>query len=482
MGIVSVWVSWVVVVLAAGRERDKKERNQKSEERKRRRREDKDQEYRSSSARESGRGGRERREPDDRRLLYPPDERYYSREYRRGDRRREEYPPRKGGSIDMGRWRDRPERQKDEHYKLGLRHSPSPRPSDIGRLERRGSQKIPYEREGQDERREREILRSDKARYERDRPDRKSRSRKRRRSQEEQEEQRERKEREANSGSEEGSSGKNRSRSPEDKIEDWIKELEGEASGSQDRPDDDSSSAEERRSSGEDNEEQQERRNKERSSDHSTISEDSRSDGEIKDSSNRESSADQDDDRYSPQAGLTRSQTEPVLRSKFDDSSDSLSSDEESRKPEKKPSVGFAPRPQTAYSGYTEVVSGSSGESDVEIGEISVEILPKEGEVSPEKQEALAVAEEVEEEKETSKLPPYLPALMGCRNVEEYEWLNRIEEGTYGVVYRARDKRTRKALAVFCVCVNTCTHTVYSVPAVAHTVYSVPAIAHTLCT
>ena len=41
-------------------------------------------------------------------------------------------------------------------------------------------------------------------------------------------------------------------------------------------------------------------------------------------------------------------------------------------------------------------------------------------------------------------LPPYYPALYGCRNVEEYEWLNRIEEGTYGVVYRAKDKRTGK--------------------------------------
>ena len=38
----------------------------------------------------------------------------------------------------------------------------------------------------------------------------------------------------------------------------------------------------------------------------------------------------------------------------------------------------------------------------------------------------------------------YYPAIEGCRNVEEFNWLNRIEEGTYGVVYRARDKRTGK--------------------------------------
>ena len=39
-------------------------------------------------------------------------------------------------------------------------------------------------------------------------------------------------------------------------------------------------------------------------------------------------------------------------------------------------------------------------------------------------------------------LPCYLPGLMGCRNVDSYEWLNRIEEGTYGVVHRGKDKKT----------------------------------------
>ena len=43
-----------------------------------------------------------------------------------------------------------------------------------------------------------------------------------------------------------------------------------------------------------------------------------------------------------------------------------------------------------------------------------------------------------------SNLPPYLPAIQGCRSVEEFNCLNRIEEGTYGVVYRAKDKKTGK--------------------------------------
>jgi len=45
-------------------------------------------------------------------------------------------------------------------------------------------------------------------------------------------------------------------------------------------------------------------------------------------------------------------------------------------------------------------------------------------------------------------LPPYLPSVHGCRSVAEFKCLNRIEEGTYGVVYRARDKRTQEIVAL----------------------------------
>lgn len=53
---------------------------------------------------------------------------------------------------------------------------------------------------------------------------------------------------------------------------------------------------------------------------------------------------------------------------------------------------------------------------------------------------------EIELEKDT--LPSYFPATQGCRSVEEFQCLNRIEEGTYGVVYRAREKRTDKIVAL----------------------------------
>lgn len=41
-------------------------------------------------------------------------------------------------------------------------------------------------------------------------------------------------------------------------------------------------------------------------------------------------------------------------------------------------------------------------------------------------------------------LPKYLPALQGCRSVDDFRHLNRIEEGTYGVVFRAEDLKMSK--------------------------------------
>ncbi|KAH6797780.1 Protein kinase superfamily protein [Perilla frutescens var. hirtella] len=38
--------------------------------------------------------------------------------------------------------------------------------------------------------------------------------------------------------------------------------------------------------------------------------------------------------------------------------------------------------------------------------------------------------------------------LQGCRNVDEFERLNKIDEGTYGVVFRAKDKKTGEVVAL----------------------------------
>lgn len=50
--------------------------------------------------------------------------------------------------------------------------------------------------------------------------------------------------------------------------------------------------------------------------------------------------------------------------------------------------------------------------------------------------------ENIYQKKLISFLPTYYPGISGCRSVAEFENLNRIEEGTFGVVYRAIEKKT----------------------------------------
>ncbi|GAB5593798.1 Cyclin-dependent kinase 11B [Umbelopsis nana] len=43
---------------------------------------------------------------------------------------------------------------------------------------------------------------------------------------------------------------------------------------------------------------------------------------------------------------------------------------------------------------------------------------------------------------------PIVPTLHSCRHVDNYEKLNRIEEGAYGIVFRARDRKTGDIVAL----------------------------------
>ena len=60
---------------------------------------------------------------------------------------------------------------------------------------------------------------------------------------------------------------------------------------------------------------------------------------------------------------------------------------------------------------------------------------------------------EDEDDRMKTPEPPAAPQrmvnmLQGCRSVDEFERLNKIDEGTYGVVYRARDKKTGEIVAL----------------------------------
>mmetsp|Transcript_5760 Transcript_5760/g.6258 ORF Transcript_5760/g.6258 Transcript_5760/m.6258 type:complete len:403 (-) Transcript_5760:36-1244(-) len=57
----------------------------------------------------------------------------------------------------------------------------------------------------------------------------------------------------------------------------------------------------------------------------------------------------------------------------------------------------------------------------------------------------------VEEKKVVAYRPPKVPAnavLQGCRSVDAFAKVNRIEEGTFGVVYKAKDKQTGEIVAL----------------------------------
>ena len=47
-----------------------------------------------------------------------------------------------------------------------------------------------------------------------------------------------------------------------------------------------------------------------------------------------------------------------------------------------------------------------------------------------------------------TEIIPYYPSFQGCRSVDDFQCMNRIEEGTYGVVYRARCKVTNEIVAL----------------------------------
>lgn len=310
---------------------------------------------------------------------------------------------------------------------MGYRHPISPRLGDFGRPEWRQSKKGVPDREIHGEKHGRGDRSAERVGYERERAERKHRKRKRSREEREEKTEMEGDQISGSEGSEKRGTG-----SPRDQIEDWIKELqEGDDSGSQEQTHNNSSSEEDRQSSDEDGEKEQ----RTPEEDLLSVSHDEQSEeGEIVDSS-------EESGEYSSYKRL--GVTEPILRSKFDESSGSSSDEEVQHKPKKKSNVAFSQKAQVAYSGYTEVVSGSD-ESDGEISEKAPEVVEGVPEVEKLEEKAMQEDEEEEEDDEFKNLPPYLPALMGCRNVEEYEWLNRIEEGTYGVVYRARDKRSSK--------------------------------------
>ncbi|KAF3337939.1 cyclin-dependent kinase G-2-like isoform X2 [Carex littledalei] len=101
--------------------------------------------------------------------------------------------------------------------------------------------------------------------------------------------------------------------------------------------------------------------------------------------------------------------------------------------------------------GSERAVSTSSGS---ERGEREVDFMDVDGErLSSDSDYSYGRGTESESSREESPEPPKprkrsINMLQGCRSVDEFERLNKINEGTYGVVYRARDKKSGEVVAL----------------------------------
>ncbi|XP_064813129.1 cyclin-dependent kinase 11B-like isoform X12 [Oncorhynchus masou masou] len=132
---------------------------------------------------------------------------------------------------------------------------------------------------------------------------------------------------------------------------------------------------------------------------------------------------------------------------------------EEEFEEERENSNHIAPVPESRFDHDTEE-SGEEEEEEEEEDEEEEEEEAGEGDVTPQSvSHSHSATPELEENyipdsppispvELKKELPKYLPALQGCRSVEEFQCLNRIEEGTYGVVYRAKDKKTDEIVAL----------------------------------
>lgn len=87
----------------------------------------------------------------------------------------------------------------------------------------------------------------------------------------------------------------------------------------------------------------------------------------------------------------------------------------------------------------------NSHESESEDVEMKSEANPSDSKSTETKE---TVTKDENEGNKEEELASYYPGLQGCRPVEAFKCLNRIAEGTYGIVYRAQDRRTNEIVAL----------------------------------
>ncbi|KAI6185232.1 putative serine/threonine-protein kinase [Aphelenchoides besseyi] len=114
------------------------------------------------------------------------------------------------------------------------------------------------------------------------------------------------------------------------------------------------------------------------------------------------------------------------------------------------------PSDPTVY--YRTIASSSEGEqSDDEAHSSQLHVDEKKESVAeerkavelPDADETVIVDQTKENQRElVARLPVYYPGIWGCRSINEFKLLNRISEGTFGVVYRAQERQTDEIFAL----------------------------------
>lgn len=159
-------------------------------------------------------------------------------------------------------------------------------------------------------------------------------------------------------------------------------------------------------------------------------------------------------DEKSPYGGSGKTKTQRSLSSESDEGH--LASDQDGGRQDSPHSM--SPEPGEYIKDKTENLAVMEGkENDVRQDEQydkelnERELMELDDDVHHDGEEQHPEVESEEEEPSTVPAPPpqrTINMLQGCRSVDEFERLNKIDEGTYGVVYRAKNKKTGEIVAL----------------------------------
>ncbi|CAG9802407.1 unnamed protein product [Chironomus riparius] len=155
--------------------------------------------------------------------------------------------------------------------------------------------------------------------------------------------------------------------------------------------------------------------------------------------------------KQSPEFEMSPIPVEQLEKSPIDDHSNSISSHSYSNKSRSRSKSLSLSRSERSTSTGSRSSTSKSSISESEHSDENYRRKSLDHEQSDKKENTVKDLDETKvdlNETAEDELPSYYPALQGCRSVEEFQCLNRIEEGTYGVVYRAKDKRTDEVVAL----------------------------------